>query len=120
MDEYKQPKTRIKAVEDGNGARYYPQYLIVLIPFIWWGWETIYEEIGNPEYLPTLDEAKGRIDEFLIRQKRYWLSDIERRARIKVKKVSVIDYPRRLGGYQPCSNKQNKQNKQNKLIPGNE
>ena len=94
MTEYKQPKTRIKVVEDGNGVRYYPQYLIVLIPFIWWGWESIYGELENPEYLPTLDEAKERIDVFLIRQKHYWFSDIERKARMKVKKkVSVIDYP---------------------------
>ena len=68
MAEYKQPKTRIKVVEDGNGARYYPQYLIVLIPFMLWGWESIYGELGNPEHTPTLDEAKGRIDEYLIRQ----------------------------------------------------
>lgn len=94
MTEYKQPKTRIKVVEDGNGVRYYPQYLYVLIPFILWEWVAIYEELENPEHLPTLDEAKGRIDRFLPRQKQYWLSDIERKARKKVKKkVSVIDYP---------------------------
>lgn len=89
MAEYKHPKTRIKVVEDGNGVRYYPQYLI----FILRGWEPIYEELGNPEHLPTLDEAKGRVDRFLLRRKHYWASDIERKARIKDKKVSVIDYP---------------------------
>lgn len=94
MSEYKKPKTRIKVVEDGNGVRYYPQYLVILIPFILWEWMPVYEELENPEHTPTLDEAKGRIDRFLPRHKNYWLSDIERKARMKVKKkVSVIDYP---------------------------
>lgn len=94
MAEYRQPKTRIKVVEDGGGVRYYPQYLVRILPFLLWGWEPIYEELGNPEHLPTLDEAKGRIDRFLPRHKHYWLSEIERKARMKVKKkVSVIDYP---------------------------
>lgn len=87
MTEYKAPKTRIKVVEDGDG----PQHLVVIIPFILWGWEPIYGDIGNPEHLPTLGEAKGRIDR-LTRHKRYWLSDIEWKARKKAKKkVSVID-----------------------------
>lgn len=93
MSEYKQPKTRIKVVEDGCGVRYYPQHLIVMIPFLWWEWHPIYEELGNPEHLPTLDEAKGRIDRFLLRRKHYWASDIERKVRMKGKKVRVIDYP---------------------------
>ena len=94
MAEYKHPKTRIKVVEDGSGVKYYPQYLSVLIPFVVWEWVAIYEELGNPEHLPTLDEAKGRIDRFLPRQKQYWLSDIERKARMKVKKkVTIIKYP---------------------------
>ena len=94
MTECRRPKTRIKVVEDGNGVRYYPQHLVVLIPFVIWEWMPIYGDIGNPEHLPTLDEAKGRIDMFLIRHKRYGLSDIKRKARKKVKKkVSVIDYP---------------------------
>lgn len=94
MTEYRPPRTRIKVEEDGWGIRYYPQFLIFIIPFVLWEWVNIYEEIENPEYLPTLDEAKGRVDRFLIRQKDYWLSDIEKKARMKVeKKVSVIDYP---------------------------
>lgn len=94
MSEYRPPKTRIKVVKDGGGMRYYPQHLVVLIPFILWGWEPINEELGDPNHLPTLDEAKGRIDRFLTRHKQYWFSDIERKARMKVKKkVSVIDYP---------------------------
>ena len=94
MAEYKQPKTRIKVVEDGCGVRYYPQYLIVLIPLVLWEWMPIYEELENPEHLPPLDEAKGRIDRFLTRHKRYWLSDIEWKARKKAKKrARIIDYP---------------------------
>lgn len=94
MAKYKQPKTRIRKVEDGFGVKYYPQYLVVLVPFVLWGWEPICEELENPEYLPTLDEAKGRIDRFLTRHKSYWLSDIEWKARKKVKKkVRIIDYP---------------------------
>lgn len=94
MAEYKQPKTRIKVVEDGFGVRYYPQYLVVVIPFILWEWMPINEELGDPNHIPTLDEAKGRIDRFLTRHKRYWLSDIERRALMKVKKKArIIDYP---------------------------
>jgi len=94
MAEYKAPKTRIKVVEDGNGVRYYPQHLVVIIPFILWGWEPIREKLVDPNHLPTLDEAKGRIDKFLAGHKRYWLSDIEWKARKKAKKKgSVIDYP---------------------------
>lgn len=94
MAEYKHPKTRIKVVEDGNGVIYYPQYLSVLIPFVIWEWMPIHERLGDSSYLPTLDEAKGRIDRFLTRHKNHWLSDIEWKARMRVKKkVSVIDYP---------------------------
>lgn len=94
MAEYKQPKTRIKVVKDGNGVRYYPQYLLVLIPFILWEWHPVKGRLGGKNHLPSLDEAKWRIDGFLTRHKRCWLSDIERKARKKVKKkVSVIDYP---------------------------
>lgn len=94
MAEYKQPKTRIKVVEDGWGIRYYPQYLIVLIPFILGEWHPIYEELENTEYVPTMGEARGRVDRFLQRRKHHWISDIERKARMKVKKnVSVIKYP---------------------------
>lgn len=94
MAEYKQPRTRIKVVEDGNGVRYYPQHLIVIIPFVLWEWVTIYEDMKNRDYVATLDEAKGRIDRFLARRKDSWISGIEKKARKKVKKkVSVIDYP---------------------------
>lgn len=94
MAEYRQPKTRIKVAEDGGGVRYYPQHLVVILPFILWEWLPINEELADPSHLPTLDEAKGRIDRFLTRHKSYWLSDIERKARMKVKKrVTVIDYP---------------------------
>lgn len=94
MKQYKQPKTRIKVVEDGWGTRYYPQYHIVFIPFLLQGWECIIEELGNPDFVGSLGEAKGRIDRFLLRHKRRWESNLEEKSKKTVKKkVKYIDYP---------------------------
>ena len=94
MKEYKQPKTRIKRVKDGNGEMFYAQYKLVLIPFVLQGWENIIRQIGNPDAVPTLEEAKQRIDDFLKSNYRYWQQDQERLKRKKIKKeVEYIKYP---------------------------
>lgn len=94
MKQYKQPKTRIKVVEDGWGTRYYPQYHMVLIPFLLQGWECIIGELGNPDFVGSLGEAKGRIDRFLLRDKHIWASNLEEKSKKTVKKkVQHIDYP---------------------------
>lgn len=94
MKEYKQPKTRIKVVEDGYGKKFYPQCYVVLIPFLLQGWEPVFEDIGNEEYVPSLGCAQERIDEFLRIDKQWWDSELEKKARKKVKKkVSIIKYP---------------------------
>lgn len=94
MAKYKQPKTRIKVVEDGWGTRYYPQYHIVLVPFLLQGWECILGELDNPDFVGSLEEAKGRIDRFLLRNKQMWTSNLEEKSKKRVKKkVQYIDYP---------------------------
>lgn len=94
MAEYKQPKTRVKVVEDGFGKKFYPQYHVVFIPLLLQGWEPILGGIGNEEYVPSLGCAQERIEEFLRADKHYWASELEKKARKKVKKkVSIIKYP---------------------------
>lgn len=94
MKQYKQPKTRIKRVKDENGERFYAQYKLVLIPFVLQGWENIIRRIGNPDAVPTLEEAKQRVDDFLESDYKYWQNDQERIKRKKIKKeVEYIKYP---------------------------
>ena len=94
MKQYKQPKTRIKRMKDENGERFYAQYKLVLIPFVLQGWENIIRRIGNPCAVPTLEEAKQRVDDFLESDYKYWQNDQERIKRKKIKKeIEYIKYP---------------------------
>lgn len=94
MAEYKQPKTRIKVVEDGFGKKFYPQHYVVFIPLLLQGWEPIFGDIGNKGYVHSLGCAQERIDEFLRMDRHYWAPELEKKARKKLKKkVSIIKYP---------------------------
>lgn len=94
MTEYKQPKTRIRKVEDGYGVKYYPEYLEVLIPIILQEWMPIRARVDDPEYTPTFYEAACRIDTFLVQEKQRWDEHVEREKKKKVKKkTTIIKYP---------------------------
>lgn len=94
MKEYVQPETRIKRVKDKDGERFYSQYKVVLIPYLIWWWENIEVWIGKGEYLLDLDDAKLRIDTYLLRHKANWRGTQLEAQKKKVKKeVEYIKYP---------------------------
>jgi len=94
MTKYKQPKTRIRKVEDGFGVKYYPEYLEVLIPIILQEWVPIRVQVDDSEYTPTFYEAACRIDKFLVREKQLWDEYVERERKKKEKKrTTIIKYP---------------------------
>ena len=94
MAEYKQPKTRIRKVEDGFGVKYFPEYRVVLIPRILWSWEPILGKIDNPEYTETCYEAEWRVDGFLFQRRHSWHMGREYGQKKKVKrKTTIIEYP---------------------------
>lgn len=94
MAEYKQPETRIKRVKDCNGERFYAQYKQVIIPRLWWEWQSTRPLLEDDDYSLSLEDAKLRIDKFLAKSKWQWASTIERAALKKIKpEVEYIKYP---------------------------
>ena len=94
MEGYKQPRTRIKRVRDSKGERFYPQYKQVIIPFLWEEWQPTYTSIEEKEYTIYLETAKQRIDNWLMQDYDYYVSELNKSSKPKVKKeVEYIDYP---------------------------
>lgn len=94
MGAYKQPETRIKYVTDHEGEKFYAQYKQVIIPHIWWEWQNTRPYLLDQHYVRTLEEAKERIDNFLLKSKHQRACDIEGADRKKIKPiVKYIKYP---------------------------
>lgn len=94
MKEYKQPDTRIKVVTQGSDVKYYPQYKQVIIPYIWWEWNSTINQFLEEPWTFDLQHAKKSIDDFLERDKEYWFEESIREERKKEKtKVEYIKYP---------------------------
>lgn len=93
MKEYKQPETRIKVVTQGSEVKYYPQYKQVIIPYIWWEWDSTINQFLEEPWTFDLQHAKKSIDDFLERDE-IWQEDQVRKERKKEKiKVEYIKYP---------------------------
>lgn len=94
MKKYKQPKTRIKRVKDGNGERFYAQYKQVIVPYLWWEWQTWRESFEDDFHFPSLEDAKEALDKFLRRSKTQWILYHLQKVKPKIKKeVEYIKYP---------------------------
>ena len=94
MKPYKARETRIKRVMDNQGERYCSQYKVVLIPHILWEWQSIVTRLDDSDYTSTLEEAKIRVDKFLLKDHYLWACVVEKEARKKVKReVEYIKYP---------------------------
>lgn len=95
MKQYKQPETRIKRVKDYSGEKFYAQYKIAIIPYIWWEWHNTRPNIEDLDFAFSLEEAKFRVDLCLDRFKNCWESElqVEESLRAIKKEVEYIDYP---------------------------
>ena len=83
MNQYKKPKTRIKAITGKDGVtRYYAEYTLGFF----WGWQFTRPSITSSDYVFTLEDAQSRIDDFLKRQE-------TGQAEPKKSRVEYIKYP---------------------------
>lgn len=89
MKEYKQPETRIKVVTQGSDVKYYPQYKQVIIPNFWWEWHPCLNDIANHEFTRDIENAKERVDIWIIRDRLYHYENLEK-DRIKNSKEEII------------------------------
>ena len=93
--EYKPPETRIRQVTEGRfRTRYYPEYKLVVIPWLWEEWRPARVNIGDSEWCASLEEAKQKIDKCI----QWWAwchaCEVEKKARKKAGTlVSFIKYP---------------------------
>jgi hypothetical protein len=94
MKMYKKPNTRIKEVSNGFYTKYYAQYKMVVIPYIWEEWTNILLGIDNPDSVGTYGKAEQRVDKFLLRYKWNWACSIENKAKKKFKTtIRCYKYP---------------------------
>lgn len=88
------PETRIRVLEQYKDIRYYPEYKMVLIPYIWEEWHSARVNFDDKDYLFTQVEAEQRIDSCIEWWKDCRVRDEERLIRKKQgKRVWFIKYP---------------------------